>query len=141
MAGPIARATLSEALFIAIAPGSCSLGTSSGIVACHAGTKKAPPRLRTTVKTSNTIGDAKPDKIRSPSITPEATIHTSVHIKILRLSYRSDATPAGRANKNKGKLVAVCMSAIYMGDGVIEAIYHTPPTSCIHVPMFEAVFA
>jgi hypothetical protein len=28
-----------------------------------------------------------------------------------------------------------------MGEGVSEVINHTPPTSCIHVPMFETTEA
>ena len=48
-AGPIARATLNPAEFIATAAACCSVGTSSGVIACHAGsfiTAPSPSKKR-----------------------------------------------------------------------------------------------
>jgi hypothetical protein len=58
-----------------------------------------------------------------------------------RRSTTSPNAPAGRASRKNGRLVALCMRATIMGEGISEVINHTPPTSCIHVPMFEATDA
>jgi hypothetical protein len=58
-----------------------------------------------------------------------------------RRSTTSASAPAGRASRKNGRLVAVCLRATIIGEGVSEVINHTPPTSCIHVPMFEATEA
>jgi hypothetical protein len=58
-----------------------------------------------------------------------------------RRSTMSANAPAGRARRKNGRLVAVCMSATMMGDGVNEVINHTAPTSCIQVPMFDTTAA
>ena len=45
--------------------------------------------------------------------------------------------PAGIPTRNTGKLVAVCIRATRNGEGERELINQTPPTFCIHVPMFD----
>jgi hypothetical protein len=49
--------------------------------------------------------------------------------------------PAGSASINIGSVVAASTKATIMGDGASEVINHAAPTSCIHVPMFEATEA
>ncbi|GAB7532239.1 hypothetical protein PS3A_46540 [Pseudomonas sp. 3A(2025)] len=53
----------------------------------------------------------------------------------------SAKAPAGSASKNTGKAPATCTSATACGLADIEVINQPEPTSCIQVPMFEAILA
>src|SRR5262249_39729968 len=53
----------------------------------------------------------------------------------------SASAPAGKAKRTTGRLPAVSTSATSTGEMVNAVINHDSPTSCIHVPIFEAIVA
>ena len=55
-AGPTARATLNPAEFSATADACCFRGTSSGVIACHAGSFITAPNPSRNVNSSSTQG-------------------------------------------------------------------------------------
>jgi hypothetical protein len=93
------------------------------------------------VKARSDQGVVTPVSVNVPSTAAAAIIHSCMARSNRRRSTTSANAPAGWASRKNGRLVAVCMRATMMGEGTSEVINHTPPTSCIHVPMFEATDA
>src|SRR5438552_7146547 len=74
-AGPTDLARLKPAEFSEIAAGSSDLGTSSGMMACHAGPFIVEPKPRAKVSHSKVHGPVWPVKVSAPRIAAAANIH------------------------------------------------------------------
>ena len=127
-AGPIARAMLMPTLLSAIAAGKSEEGTNSGVIACQTDKSKRD-------------GVIWPIKANRPIATAMTHIHICMTRSKRRRSTTSASAPAGKATRTTGKLPAVSTSATKTGEGVSDVINHASPTSCIHVPMYEATEA
>src|SRR5581483_2530323 len=138
IAGPTERARLIDTLFRETAGASCARGTSSATIACHAGALSAVPRPSAKVRSSSVTGVVNPAKVRSASIAAAANMSACVNSSNRRRSSTSAKAPAGSANKNIGKALAVRTSATITGDAESEVMSQAEPTSCIHVPILEA---
>jgi hypothetical protein len=136
-AGPATRAILKETEPSVIAEERSFFGTSSGIIACHAGVFIAAPMPRKNVKTRRINGDVFPEMVIRPSTSADASMSIWVNMSKRRRSIVSARAPAGRARRKKGRVVAVCTMATMKGDTVREVMSHEAPTSCIHVPTRE----
>ena len=130
MAGPTERAMLMAMLFKATADCNSSRGTSSGMIAPHAGI------IRKKVKSSKINEPVTPVRVRIPSTPAQLAIQTCVPIRNRRRSTMSAMAPAGMASRKNGVLVAACTSETITGVGASEVISHPAPTSCIHEAMF-----
>ncbi len=53
----------------------------------------------------------------------------------------SASAPAGKANRNTGRVVAVCTRATQVGEPDRLVINQPAPTSCIHVPTLDSTVA
>ncbi len=140
-AGPRARARLKPALLREMASGSCSLGITSGTIACHAGLFMAAPMLSRKVRISRIHGEMMSKNVRTLSRATADSIHPCQKMSSLRRSKISAVAPAGRPRTTTGRLAAVCMSAISRGEGVSTVISQVPAVSCIHEPTFETTEA
>src|ERR1700749_3509171 len=140
-AGPRARARLNPALFNDTASGSCWRGTSSGMMACHAGLFIAVPTLRRQVRTSNTHGEMMLKKVSRLRSATAPSIQACQNSKRRRRSKMSAVAPASSPRIKTGRLAAVCIRAIRSGDGVSKVISQVPAVSCIQPPRFEIVEA
>ena len=136
MAGPTERAMLMAMLFNATADCNSSRGTSSGMIAPHAGIIMAMPTPRKKVKSSKINEPVTPVRVRIPSTPAQLAIQTCVPIRNRRRSTMSAMAPAGMASRKNGVLVAACTSETITGVGASEVISHPAPTSCIHEAMF-----
>src|SRR5262249_40380972 len=141
IAGPTARETLNATLVSVIAAGSSLRGTSSGTIACQAGLFRAAPNPRVNVSANNNHGPIKPVTVSAPIRAATDSIQVWVTNMRRRRSMMSAKAPAGNARNTTGKLPAVSTRATRIGDLVNETINHDSPTSCIHVPRFEAMVA
>jgi hypothetical protein len=75
----------------------------------------------------------------SAAISAAATsINVCVKSSSRRRSSTSASAPAGSANRNIGAAAAVRTSATIVGEGASVVMSQAAPTSCIHVPMFDA---
>src|SRR6266404_9291748 len=140
-AGPIARAMLMPTLLSAIAAGKSEEGTNSGVIACQTGLLIAAPTPRRKVDKSKRDGVIRPINARNPIATAMTHIQPCMTRSKRRRSTTSASAPAGRATRTTGKLPAVSTNATKTGEGVSDVISHASPTSCIHVPMYEATEA
>ena len=140
-AGPRARARLNPALLSDTASGSCSRGTSSGMIACHAGLFIAVPTLSRNVSISSTHGERMLRNVSRLSNATAPSIHACQKSSRRRRSKMSAVAPASRPSSTTGRLAAVCISAISSGDGVSTVISQVPAVSCIQPPRFEMVDA
>src|SRR5579864_1124913 len=140
-AGPAARAMLKPMLPSAMAPGSSGRGTSSGMIACHAGLLAAAPRPSRKVKPSSHQGVIQPARVSTPRPAAATVIQPWVTSSNRRRSITSASAPAGSARKNDGRLVAACTSATSVVDVVNDVIIQEAPTFCSQVPTLEATVA
>ena len=105
-AGPMTRLMLTPMLFTATADESASFGTSSGTIACQAGVSSAPSVPISNRKSSSTPGVT----ACSPTSNANASENSVVRISRMRMKRRlstmSASAPAGKANRNSGRLVA-----------------------------------
>ena len=140
-AGPRARARLNPALLSETASGNCSRGTSSGMIACHAGLFIAVPMLSRKVRMSNTHGEMMLKKVSTLRSATALSIQACQKISSRRRSKMSAVAPAKRPSITTGKLAAVCIRAMSNGDGVSTVISQVPAVSCIQPPRLETVEA
>ena len=134
IAGPTARAPFTAAEPSAIAAGSSGRGTSSVWIACHAGAVRADPMPRAKVKPSRLDGASRPANARPARAPATNSIQAWLAISSRRRSTTSARAPAGRANRTRGRLAAVCTSAVMPGEGESEVMSHTAATPCTQVP-------
>ena len=105
-AGPAARPTLKPTPFKAVALSRSCLGTRSGVVDPQAGEVSAPPTPSRKVVASRRAGVARSSDTSPAKITETARIASSTAISNRRESMTSARAPAGRVNRNRGKLTA-----------------------------------
>ena len=137
-AGPAARARLKLMPLRVMAGVSSSRGTSSGMIACHAGALSAEPMPSMKLSPSTVHSVVMWRQVRMPSAPAASSIQTWEKISSLRRSTISASAPAGSARKNIGRLEAVWISETISGDFESEVISHAAPTFCIQVPRLEA---
>jgi hypothetical protein len=101
----------------------------------------AEPRPNANVKASKIQGVVWPIIVIILRPAAAAVIQPCVNSSIRRRSTMSASAAAGRTTRNTGRLVAVCMSATISGECESDVMSHTPPTFCIHVPIFETIAA
>ncbi len=130
-----------EAEFSDTASGINSRGTSSGIIACHAGLFIAEPMFSRKVNASSDHGEMCPRNVSTASTATDPSIQLCQKISSLRRSNRSAVAPASSPSPSTGRLAAVCISAISSGDAVSDVISQVPAVSCIHVPTLDTVDA
>jgi len=134
-AGPTARATLNPAEFSATAD-ACRAGeTTSGVIACHAGSFITAPSPIRNVNTSNTQGSTEWRSVKTPSAAAATTIQPWVNNKRRRRSTMSASAPAGSTTRNTGMAPAACTRLTISGEVVSCVMYQPAPTFCIHVPV------
>lgn len=141
MAGPMARARLTPTLESATAAGRSALSTNSGVVALQAGIISAVPMPMHRVSVNSSQTPINPDRLNPASSTAMVAIHSCTPNRYLRLSTMSANAPAGNARKNIGKAPATWTRATCSGLADRDVISQPAPTSCIQVPMFEAMLA
>jgi hypothetical protein len=134
-AGPSAREIFTPTLLAAIAADKSSLGTSCGTTDCQAGTVSAPAAPTRNVNSNRFPGVAQPSPTITAKIAETTVVSISTIIRNLRLSKISASAPAGIANRQIGKVSAVCTSATMKGSGLRlvmsqpeAALYIQPPT-------------
>ena len=71
----MARATLKPAEFSATAPAWFSRETTSGVIACHAGSFMTDPNPSKKVNSSSVLGEMQRVNVISPSVAEASTIH------------------------------------------------------------------
>src|SRR5262249_50821029 len=117
-AGPTARATLNPAELRATADAWRGAETTSGVMACHAGSFITAPIPSSRVNTSSVHGATALNKVRTPSAADAATIQLCVNNKSRRRSTMSANAPAGSTTRNTGTALAACTRLTIRGDGV-----------------------
>lgn len=140
-AGPIARLMLTPTLFTATAPCSSSRGTSIGTIACQAGASKALPVATTNMNTSKSGAVTRPRVTSVAKIAAITRIPISTPMRYRRLSTMSVMAPAGRANRNIGRLEATCTRDTSSGSVVSSVMSHAAAALYIHPPVFETTVA
>ena len=140
-AGPRARARLLEAELRETVSGMRARGTSSGMMACHAGLFMDEPTLSRKVKLRSAQGEMCPRKVRTARMATETSIQTCQKMSRRRRSKRSAVAPARSPRSRTGREAAVCMRAMSSGEAVREVINQVPAVSCIQVPREETVEA
>ena len=134
-AGPTARATLNPAEFSATAD-ACRAGeTTSGVIACHAGSFITAPSPSRNVKISSTQGSTACSSVSTPSAADATTIQPWVKSRSRRRSTMSASAPAGSTTRNTGTAAAACTRPTISGEVVSWVINQPAPTFCIHVPV------
>src|SRR5207253_6776344 len=136
-AGPPERAMVKPTPPSAAAAGNSARETSSGVIACQAGTLSAVPAPSAQVRPSSTHGVVRPRSVSTPIAAAAAHIQPCVKSNRRRRSTMSARAPPGRASRKIGRLSAVCRSETRSGEAVWSVINHASPTSSIHVPRFE----
>src|SRR5206468_4380600 len=137
IAGPTARATLIATVPSPTLAGSSSRGTTSGIIACHAGMSTALPAPMASVIARSIHGCTTPVTVSTPSSAAIRNNQTWATSKTRRRSRISARAPPGRARRNSGMVVAACTSETISGEGASNVINQAAAESCIHVPMLD----
>ena len=101
----------------------------------------ALPRAMSKVKVNKTHGPVRFSSVKMASRLATIVAHAWVKMTSLRLSTMSAKAPAGKASRNIGNEPAAEIRAFICSLLVSEVISHEAPTSCIHVPIFEAKLA
>src|SRR5271157_1680913 len=140
-AGPAARPTLKPTPFMAVALSRSSLGTRSGVVDPQAGEVSAPPTPSRKVVASRSAGVARSSDTRPAKITETARIASSTAISNRRESMTSATAPAGRVNRNKGKLTATWTRDTVIGLASRLVISQPDAVSNMAVPTFDITLA
>src|ERR1700738_5161394 len=140
-AGPAARARLLLAELSETVSGMRLRGTSSGMMACHAGLFMAGPMLRRKGNARDGHGEMCPRKVISARTATEASIQDCQKMRSRRRSKMSAVAPPSRPSRSTGSDAAVCIRAIRSGEAVSDVMSHVPAVSCIQVPMDETVEA
>ncbi len=125
----------------AIADCSSGFGTSSGVSAAQAGAISAEPMPSAAVSPSSSPGVIAPVSVVAASAAATSAIQICTPIRKRRRSTMSDSAPAGSASTNIGAAPAACTSDTSSGLGDSVVISQPAPTSCIQVPMFDAIAA
>jgi len=116
--------------------GACNPGeTTSGVMACHAGSFITAPRPSRKVKSSSIQGVMWLVSVRIPNAPEASTIQPCVSSRKRRRSTRSANAPAGRITRKTGTSIAACTKPTINGDMVSWVISQPAPTFCIHVPV------
>src|SRR5208337_4880764 len=140
-AGPAARPTLKPTPFKAVALSRSSLGTRSGVVAPQAGEVSAPPTPSRKVVASRRAGVARSSDTSPAKITETARIASSTAISNRRESMTSARAPAGRVNRNRGKLTATWTRDTVIGLASRLVISQPDAVSNMAVPTFDRTLA
>src|SRR5271165_1411308 len=140
-AGPAARPILKPTPFIAIALSRSSLGTRRGVVDAHAGDVSAPPTPSMKVVASRSAGVARSSDTRPANTTETARIASSTAISKRRESITSASAPAGRVNRNRGKLTATWTRDTVIGLASRLVINQPDAVSNMAVPTFDRALA
>ena len=141
-AGPTARPRLNVRAPSAMAWGNSALGTSSGWMACHAGSVSAVPTPRKNVSVSSESGVITSARDRKASSAAVTSIHAWLTMSRRRRSTMS-AERAGRESdeEHRQERRGLHQRATRVGDAERSPISHAAPTFCIIEPMFEAIYA
>ena len=134
-AGPMARATLKPAEFHATPAAKLRGETTSGVMACHAGSFSTAPKPIRQVSTSSRVGVILPASVSPPRAAAASTIQLCVNSNSLRRSTMSASAPAGSTTTNTAMLPAACTRPTINGDMVSEVISQAAPTFCIQLPV------
>gem|GEM_PF-6896637 len=134
-AGPVARATLNPAEFNATAEACRGVETTSGVIACQAGSFMTAPSPRKNVNTSSVHGLTTCHNVSPPRAAAATTIQPCVNSRSRRRSTMSASAPAGSTTKKTGIADAPCTRLTISGDVVSCVISQPAPTFCIHVPV------
>ena len=140
-AGPAARPRLKPTPFKAVALSRSCLGTRTGIVAPQAGEVSAPPTASRKVVVSRSAGVARSSDTMPAKITEIARIASSTAISSRRESITSARAPAGRVNRNRGKLTATWTSDTVIGLASTLVISQPDAVSNMAVPTFDRTLA
>ena len=116
------------------AAGSWERGTSSGIRACQAGMVRVWPQPSRKVKASSSAGVTSPAVVSTASTAATTSDPVCTAISSRRRSNTSANTPAGRARKNTGDMLAVWTRATRVSAAGSSISSHWAPTVCIQVP-------
>src|SRR5580692_2550156 len=136
-AGPTARATLKPTEFKATAGACCRGETTSGVMACHAGSFMTAPRPSKNGNSNRIHGVTFPSSVKTPSSAAATTIQPCVISSNRRRSTMSASAPAGKMTRKTGNVVAACTKPTINGDMVNWVISQPAPTFCIQVPVYE----
>ena len=134
-AGPMARATLKPAEFQATPAAKLRCETTSGVIACQAGSFSTAPKPIRKVSASSSAGVIFPASVSAPRPAAASTIQLWVKSSSLRRSTMSASAPAGNTTRNTAMLPAACTRPTINGDMVSEVISQAAPTFCIQVPV------
>src|SRR5271165_3881007 len=140
-AGPAARPILKPTPFKAVALSRSCLGTRRGMVDPQAGEMSAPPTPRRKVVASRSAGVARSSDTRPAKITETARIASSTAISSRRESMTSAKAPAGRVNRNSGRLTATWTRDTMIGLASRLVISQPDAVSNMAVPTFDMTLA
>src|SRR5436305_3721276 len=140
-AGPTARATLNPAEFSATADPCCAGETTSGVMACHAGSFITAPIPSRNVNASNDQGPTAWNNVRTPRARAATIIQLWVNNSSRRRSTMSARAPAGSTATNTGIAEAACTRLTIRGESESCVMSQPAPTFCIHVPLYETTAA
>src|SRR5208283_2228834 len=107
----------------------------------HAGEVSAPPTPSKKVVASKSAGDARSRETREAKITETARIAASTAISNRRESMTSARAPAGRVNRNRGKLTATWTRDTVIGLASRLVISQPDAVSNMAVPTFDRTLA
>src|SRR4051812_34894144 len=130
IAGPTARATLTDTFVIATAGATSRRGTRSGTVAEKAGRNIARPAPRAAVRTSTMAGVTTSATVRVASTLIDTAIARHAATSSRRRSSTSATAPAKSDSTTPGTLIAVWISATSAADPDSRVITSTAPTVC-----------
>ena len=134
-AGPTARARFMLMPPSAEAAGSWERGTSSGIRACQAGMVRVWAQPSRNVNVSSSAGVVLPAAVRAARAPAMSSAAVCTAMMSRRRSNTSANTPAGRARKNTGDMLAVWTRATRVSAAGWSTSSHCAPTVCIQVPI------
>src|ERR1700751_3898611 len=140
-AGPMARLIFKPTPLRATAERSSSFGTSCGTIDCHDGIARTAAIPDKEINVSSQLGviHSSHTKIANRAATATAAICTTIRRR--RRSTMSANAPAGRLNRNMGKVVAAWTRATSNGSGRRLVISHAAAAFCIQLPMLETTVA
>ena len=115
MGGPTARAVSTATPPSDAAERSCSRGTSSGWIACHAGVVSAAAQPTANISTSSETASKAPVTASAANTAAATAPYACTAMSSRRRSTRSARAPANSANNSVGVRLAVCTSAMTVG--------------------------
>src|SRR5579863_6274840 len=140
-AGPMARLILKPTPLRATAARSSSFGTSCGTIACHAGIVRTVAIPDTEINVSSQLGVIQSSHTKVANRAAMATAAICITIRRRRRSTMSANAPAGRLNRNIGKVDAAWTRATVNGSGLRLVISQPAAAFCIQLPILDRTVA